>query len=490
MRKSYQRRYALPVLLLVLVNLLLSACATASTNTPVPVATTAPTTAAASTTAPQAVAPTTAAPVATTVAVPTGPKTKITFWSNSRHDLNFMKEQVVLYNSTNKDNIEVEYVVNTEDYPQLVELAWQSKQGPDVVVTRPLDLNKLTKAKFVEPLDGYLSSAMKTLVGDGNFSEGVTVFGGKLYSLPNYGSTFRLVYNLDLFKKAGLSEPPKTLAQMVEYAKKITEAGKAEGAYGFAINLKTPSNAWNRTLIPIAYRSGYNAYDFKTGQFNYGVYTPVLSAFKQIIDDGSMFPSYQSLDIDPLRSQFAEGKIGMYLSISAEAGVYVNQFKPKMEWAAAPVPTLEAEVKGASLIGRSDWLGMSAQSKNKEAAWKVIQWFYRKELLVKYHEEGLGISVLPEVLKVAKEPTLKGSKYFLPDKTDANWPIAPAISKLEGKNADSVFAEYVLGVNSDLEKALNDLSTRYNKALETGITSGSIQKVIIPDFNPLKLQGK
>jgi multiple sugar transport system substrate-binding protein len=203
-----------------------------------------------------------------------------------------------------------------------------------------------------------------------------------------------------------------------------------------------------------------------------------------------MFPSYQSLDIDPIRSQFAEGKIGMYLSISAEPGVYANQFKPKMEWAAAPVPTLEETPKGASLIGRADWIAMSAQSKNKEAAAKVMRWFYRQELLVKYHEAGLGITVLPEIAKVAKEPSIKGISYFLPDKTDATWPVSPTISKVEGKNADTVFAEYVLGVNADLDKALSELSTRYNKALDAGIAGGTIQKTVIADFDPLKLQSK
>lgn len=299
-----------------------------------------------------------------------------------------------------------------------------------MIVTRPLNLDKLVKAGYIGALDSYLTPDLKDLIGAGNMVEGMDVFNGKLYSLPNYGSTFRLLYNLALFKKAGIAEPPKTLAEMVTDAKKITEAGKDDDAYGFAINLKTPSNSCNRSLIPIANRSGVNGYDFKTGKFDFSVYKPILQAFKQIVDDGSMFPSYQSLDIDPLRSQFAAGKIGMYLSISAEPGVYSTQFKPVMDWAAAPVPTIDATVKGASLIGRSDWLAMSAQSTNKAAAWKVIQYFFNKEFLVGYHEGGYGISVLPQVLQVAKPPTLAGIQYFIPNDTDANWPYAPTVSKI------------------------------------------------------------
>ncbi len=412
-------------------------------------------------------------------------KTKIEFWTNDRHDQTYMKAKIDEYNKTNTDNIEIDYVINTEDYPQLLELAWQSKQAPDLLVTRPLNLTKLVAAGYIEPLDSYLTAAMKDLIGAGNFVEGMDVFGGKLYSLPLYGSTFRLIYNQALYKKAGIAQPPATLAEMVEDAKKITEAGKDEDAYGFAINLKTPSNAWNRSLMPIANRSGFSIYDYKAGKYDFGPVKPILQAFRQMVDDGSMFPSYQSLDIDPLRSQFAAGKIGMYLSISAEPGVYATQFKPVMDWAAAPVPSVDENAAGKSLIGRSDWLAMSAQSSNKAAAAKVMQWFYQKDFLVGYHEQGYGISVLPQILAVAKTPTLAGIQYFLPTSTDANWPVYPIITKVDGKDYSTVFAEYVFGVNDDLDGALADLTTRYNAAL----VAGKITPVVIPDFDASKLAG-
>ena len=100
---------------------------------------------------------------------------------------------------------------------------------------------------------------------------------------------------------------------------------------------------------------------------------------------------------------------------------------------------------------------------------------------------GLGISVLPGVLKVAGKPSLKGIEYFVPDGTDALWPVPP-LPSVEGKNSDSVFAEYVLGVNGDLDAALSDLTTRYNTALEAGIAEGKIEALVLPGFDPLKLQ--
>lgn len=77
--------------------------------------------------------------------------------------------------------------------------------------------------------------------------DNVNRFDGKVYSLPNTGLTMRLVYNKDIFTKAGIQNPPVSLQEMVDDAKKITEAGKSEGIYGFALNFKIRSR---RLTVP------------------------------------------------------------------------------------------------------------------------------------------------------------------------------------------------------------------------------------------------
>lgn len=50
--------------------------------------------------------------------------------------------------------------------------------------------------------------------------DNVNRFDGKVYSLPNTGLTMRLVYNKDIFTKAGIQNPPVSLQEMVDDAKK------------------------------------------------------------------------------------------------------------------------------------------------------------------------------------------------------------------------------------------------------------------------------
>lgn len=416
-----------------------------------------------------------------------GEKTKISYWTNDRHDAEYIKEVVDRFNKTNTDNIEVELVVKTEEYDQAIDIAFVSAQAPDVFRAKENTIQTFYKKGYLEPLDEYLTDEMKSKFPQ---IEDFNTFDGKIYSLPNFGTTMRLVYNVDLFEKAGIAAPPKTLDEMVEDAKKITEVGKAEGAYGFALNFKNPASAFGRSARVIAELSGYGGfgYDFKTGKFDWSGFKPIINAFKQMKDDGSMLPGVESLDIDPLRAQFAEGKIGMYLSYSSEPGVYKNQFPAKIRWAAALAPTIDGNIKGASGFLGGQWLVMNSKSKNKEAAWKFMQYMYSDEVLIPYHEQGFGISMVPHVAAAAKAPEIEGIEGFLPTKYDGVWPLHPTVT-IEGADAWTEFWKYIVQ-GGDLDQLIQDLNDRYNAALEKAIANGEINIKADPNFDPANLQGK
>lgn len=412
---------------------------------------------------------------------------KLTWWTFQRHDMDYMKGLVDKFNQENKDGITVEYVVQSENFRQSLDLAFQANQAPDVFTGQDLAKYYVDKGQ-VEALDKWLTPELKKRYDDNFYSEGDNGVDGKTYSLPNTGITYRLVYNKDLFKKAGLSEPPKNLDQMVEYAKKITEVGKADKAYGFAINMKNTQTSMERSTQIIGAMSGFQIFDYKTGKFDFKPYKPVLLAFKKIVDEGSMFPGYESLDMDPLRTQFAQGKIGMYLSGSWEPGVYSTQFPTNIDWAAAPVPTLDGKVKGVAPISGLRWLYISSKTEHKEQAWKVLKNFYTDEVQVPYHEKGFGNSVVPSVVKVAKKPETKGMEFFIMGNLDGKWPTRPQerTLKIEGKPFNDIFATVIMG-KADFDKEAEALNKKYNDALEAAIKDGKEKDWKKADFNPESL---
>ncbi|MEK8132303.1 sugar ABC transporter substrate-binding protein [Paenibacillus filicis] len=418
---------------------------------------------------------------------PAGKKVKLSYWTNDRHDSEYIKPLIEDFNAKNKDSIEIEYVVRTDDFNQAVDLAFTSGQAPDILRVKDAAINLYHKKGYLAPIDKYLTDDQKKkfpAIDDQNR------FDGKLYSLPNYGSTMRLVYNVELFEKAGIKSPPKTLVEMVDAAKKITEVGKTNGAYGFALNFKSPASAFGRSGRVIAELSGYGGFgfDFKTGRFDFNAFKDFTEAMKQMRDNGSLLPGFEQLDIDPLRAQFAEGKIGMYLSYSSEPGVYKSQFPAKIKWAAAPAPTIDGTVKGASGFVGGQWLGISEKSKYKDEAWKFLNDMYEQSVLQGYHEQGYGISMVPDVIAKAKAPNIGGIEGFLPNANDGVWPVSPTVS-VQGAKFEESFLKYIMQ-GGDLNAIIGDLNKRYNDALDKGISSGDITIKPNPSFDPSKLGGQ
>jgi multiple sugar transport system substrate-binding protein len=413
--------------------------------------------------------------------------TKLSYWTGDRHDSEYIKEMVAKFNSTNKDNIEVELVTKTEDFNQAIDLSFTTGETPDVIRVKENTIQTFYKKNYLAPIDSYLTPEMKsrfTVIDDLNS------FDGKMYSLPNYGSTLRLVYNQDLFEKAGIKNPPTTLKEMVEDAKKITEVGKASGSYGFAQNFKSPASALDRSSRVIAEVSGYGGfgYDFKTARYDFSGFKDIIEAFKQMKDEGSTLPGMEALDIDPLRAQFAEGKIGMYISFSSEPGVYKSQFPAKIKWAAAPVPSIDGNIKGASSVAGGQWLAISANSKKKDQAWKFMEFMYQEDVLQGYHEKGYGISLVTGVIAKAKKPDINGIEGFLPNKYDAVWPVGPTIA-VKGIKSDDAFFKYMIS-GGDLNAVIADLNKRYNEALDAAVKAGEVKVTPKADFDPAKLQGQ
>ncbi|AIQ48602.1 ABC transporter substrate-binding protein [Paenibacillus sp. FSL R7-0273] len=420
----------------------------------------------------------------------TGEPIQLKYWTDDRHDQEYIKELINKFNETNGENIQVELTVMSENYAQSVDIAFSSNQAPDVLRLKSGNASEFVKKGYLAPIDGYLSEDIKTKFGSLQL-DNVNRFDGKLYSLANTGLTLRLVYNKDLFAKAGIESPPASLQEMVDDAKKITEAGKSEGIYGFALNFKSPKSAFDRSIREILSLSGYQGlgFDMKTGQFDFAPYSQVIEYFKQMYEDRSILPGAETLDIDPLRAQFAAGKIGMYLSFSTEPGVYKDQFPTEINWAGALAPTLDGQIKGTSeIVSAGTWLGISAKSAHQDAAWKFMEYMYGDDVLKTYHEKGFGIAVVPHIVEQAQNPDIKGMEGFLVGEHDSLWPASPTVTP-EGTNYADAFFKYMLS-GGDAQAITTDLNTRYNDALSKAVEKGEVTVTPNAAFDPSKPQGE
>ena len=411
-----------------------------------------------------------------------GEKIKLVYWSNQRHDMEYVQKKINEFNSTNDMNIEVSYEAMTENYDNNLELSFQSNQAPDIFRAKS-EITPYIKKDMIIPLDEYLTDEDREKYGDTLGVQNINMYDGKIYSLPQFGNTFRLIYNKDVFEKAGLDPeaPPKSMEELREYAKIITEKLSSEGVYGFAMNLKNSYSALYRSLDEVARLSDMFYYDFEEGKYNFDEYAKIAQVFADMYQDGSFFPGCESLDIDPLRAQFALGNIGMYMSGYWEVAVYDSQFPTEQNWAASVLPTYDGVVDGVNTMnsaGRS--FVISSQTKHPKEAYEFMKFMTSDDYMIGYHEQGYGIIVVPSVAEKAKPATAYGAEYFTLNDTDTIAPLAPEMAGLviEGKTFYDAFASVIFGEMS-VEDAVAQMTESYNGALEEAISSGDLEPIIV-----------
>lgn len=132
------------------------------------------------------------------------------------------------------------------------------------------------------------------------------------------------------------------------------------------------------------------------------------------------------------------------------------------------------------------WFLMNAKSKHPDQAWKVMDYLYSDEVLAGYHETGLGMVMVPSILAQAKQPEniQKWPNLAFNDK-DQVWPPVPTGVKPEGNDMYfAMTATAVITGTLEAAKAIADLNTRYNAALDKAVADGETKRTQYPDFNP------
>lgn len=422
-------------------------------------------------------------------------KTVINIWSKDRHDADYVQKKVDEYNENNTDNIEVNYQLYTDNYTQAVDMAVQSGEMPDILVFQDQMFDKYIGEDQWADLYEFMDDDMKEMFKD-VIHEGYNEFDGKLYFIPTTGTTCRLFYNKEIFDRVGIENPPKTLEEMVEDAKLITAELAGEGIYGFAENMKSASSGLNRSMIVGLQREtgAPMGYDFEKGEYDFTTWADELKLWTELLSDECAFPGCESLDIDPLRTQFAAGKIGMYMSYShAEPGVYANQFPMDSDkWDCAPIPTAGGKELGKQYFsGTSSYL-LNAKSENLEKAYKVYHdIFTTEDYLVGYYEGGYGVSIIPAILEKAEPSDDFKNKEWLKinPETDALLPKPPHSAFTSGMivEGEDMFktCESIYYGGADIESTLQDLTDRYNKAYQEAIENGTGYEIKIENYDPM-----
>lgn len=271
----------------------------------------------------------------------------------------------------------------------LVELA-ASGSTYDVIEFDNAWVAKFLIADWVIPLDDYMSPGMKEELLPGLVSTFSS--GGKLYGITWNNDTRFFMYNGAMLEEAGIQEPPRTFAELIEQTETLKEKGIAN--YGWA-DFWPQSQALANSHAYFLYSFGGDFFDDEGNPiFNDDAGIEALQFMVDALNDKVVDPASLTYEQEDAANIFYKGDTPFFLQ--AWPGVYafsndekqsniVGQVKVA-EWIPAKSEDLQAT------LNLPEAFAISKFSKNKDAAWEFIEFMTSKE---KDRERALNIGSLP-----------------------------------------------------------------------------------------------
>ncbi|BBI32677.1 ABC transporter substrate-binding protein [Cohnella abietis] len=407
----------------------------------------------------------------------------------------FVEEAISKFNENNKENIQIDLLnIPLDRYIETLNRLNASGSGPDVYELPREWLNSYITKEWVTDLSPMISPAFLSSFPDWavNSSRELLDSLDHMYSLPSNQLTYRLIYNKDLFREAGLDSdfPPRTFSKLVEAAQIISNNEIGRSKYGIAMPM---GEVWMDFVQPMEAINGYSGvhfYDYKAGKYDLTVYKPWLKTMKELNDNGGVFPGMENMKSSQAMAQFADGNIGMMIASSWQASLLFDQFSPKSDWGVALPPAIDnASIgKGAIKIDTAGWNVVGSGTAYPKEAAKVWEFLYSDEYIGQLFAHS---SMIPVIKRQASDLTVQmGTSHFrqfLPSPNDSVYPDTPL--SLEEWSRKKIYQEALVGNQDD--PSLLEESSRLNTLLDIAVTSKTvnINHYYFPNFNPLNPMG-
>lgn len=407
-------------------------------------------------------------------------KVRLVFWSRAATKHSITAKLIEKYNETNNDNVIIDYQAYGDNYKNVVNVALESGNPPDIIeINGGLTVTQMAQGGFIRPIDEYITEDLRVQTYPEVFTQKQFFYKGNMYAVPERSAYFGLFYNKELFRRAGLDpdRPPQTLEEMREFARKITHAGNGE-YYGYGAALKS-SVVWERFINNLSIlegKTGENGFDWTTGKFDFLKIKPYLQFLMEMDKDGSLYPDPLNLDIEVSRVLFGQGKIAMMIDGNWMPGIYNNnEIKNSVEWDVAPIPIFAGQKRAKGYMFFDMGKVITTNCKHPEKAWSFLEFMFNNQ--AEFIKNGEPFRTRTDVNKPEYIPANhKGRNGFTDMSKYKAFPFeVHTCFKIEGEDMSKVCKSIFLN-QKDINERLEDLTNRYNTALEKAIDGNIIKK--------------
>ena len=306
---------------------------------------------------------------------------------------------VDLWNASHADKIELTTIPDNQMVTKLA-TGVQAKEVPDLVSFDLIYMPDFMKA-------GFLTDLTADMKADPNYAsvakayKDIATYQDKIYGVGFTPDVSILVWNKDLFKKAGLDpdKPPQTIDEIHADAKKIRALGG--DTYGYYFSGACPGcNIFVTSPQMVASGSKMLPTDANDEPLTGDGVKKVLDNLKAMWNEDLIPKSAQADNGADFVSLFKSGKIG----IQGAGGFIISDLKkdvPDMNFGVTFIPGEKAGETSAFVGG--DVVAVPVGSKHADVAKAFIAW----ELTDEAQLEGLAKNNI-----VPSRPSLADNKYF------------------------------------------------------------------------------
>ena len=361
-------------------------------------------------------------------------------WERTGGNAAMVDALVAAWNAKNPDRkINLTYIPHTEMVPKIAQ-AIASGEVPDLMGMDLIYGPQFEAAgQLVDITDKIKDWPELKTASPGHMT--VSTYDGRVYGVPLYADVSALFYNKDLFRKAGLDpdKPPTSLAEIREYADKITALGGDVKGYFLPGNC-AGCNIF--TVGPLMWASGatIEPKDANDEPLQGDGVKEVLQWARDMIKAGNVHEDARAETGETFHLRFGSGKIGMMGTGNFNITLAKEQ-NPNMDFGIALLPGVKSgEV--ASFAG-GDIVTIPNGSKRVDDAVDFMKFLLSDETQVEVYAKMLNMTTRgdmadnkyfqaePKVQDVAKAITVAKTPYTLKFFELINSPQGPWLQMLQ-----------------------------------------------------------
>jgi len=308
------------------------------------------------------------------------PEKRVVIWHtySDEETIIFEKEVIPAFEAAYPD-IKIESIRqnhNQEYHTALIARATAGK-SPDIIRMDYTWIPLFVERNLLQPLNNFSDFNNVTNSLQRHMVE-MNTYDGETFGLPLNISTKAAIYNTTLLKKAGVSQPPETFAELIELAQ----------SNGYIIGM-SGTELWNSLpyFLALGGTIANDSFTQATGFFDSEESVDAIKQLLELHQQGVINPYMLKGSIDLWKEVYSQGKVIMIDDGPWYYSILLNSSNVDVDLLERTVPTPFPSEAGSIIGGES--LVMTKYARNKDEAWTFMSWMTTQQTQMNLFKAGL-----------------------------------------------------------------------------------------------------